>query len=445
MKIKEIRDRALACIGEAKAIQDKAAGRAMNADEVAQIKAKLDEADRLNAEAAALEEADATAARLSAALSAPQGRRTAPEPVAAATPPAPGVPVARIEPGQDRAALRPWESWGHMAQAVAREKLGSPRDVRLNAAIVPAFESDGVDGGYLVPPEISKTIVQKVFAEDSLAAKCDSITLTQSNAIELPVDTTTPWGTKGVQVYWDGEGDTIKSSKGELDLFEAKTQRVTAMVAMTGELLQDAPALSGYLASKVPVKIDYKLTEGILNGTGTKQPLGMLKSAFKIATPKEGAQVADTIVKANIDKMWSSMYAPFRSGAFWLINQDCEPQLEALAITGTNSGVFPVYLPPNGVAGAPYATLKGRPVYITEACAALGDEGDIVLINPSTYCLVKRGGMQSDVSIHFLFDTNATAFRFILRVGGQPWFNAPIDRAKGVTKLSGVVSLAARA
>lgn len=445
MKIKEMKDRALACVGEAKAIQDKAAGRAMTADEVSQIKAKLDEADRLNAEAAALEEAEATQARLSAALSTPAGRATRPEPApqAAAT----GVTGHRIEAGADHRAARPWESWGHMAQAVAAadRSHGQVMDIRLNAAVVPAYESDGADGGFLIPPEFSKTVVQKVLAEESLAGKCDSIVLSQSNAIELPVDTTTQWGSKGVQVYWDGEGSTIKDSKTDLELFQARANRVTAMVVTSGELLQDASALSGYLSSKVPTKIDYALTDKILNGTGTRQPLGMLKSAFKVAVPKETSQTADTINKTNIDKMWSAMYAPWRAGAFWMINQDCEPQLEALAITGTNSGVFPVYLPPNGVAGAPYATIKGRPVVVSEACAALGDEGDIVLINPMTYLLVKRGGLQSDVSIHFRFDTNETAFRFILRIGGQPWFNAPVTRAKGAQTLSGVVSLAARA
>lgn len=436
MKIKEMRDRALACVNEAQGIQDKAAGRALSADELSQIKAKLDEADKLNAEAKALEDAESVTARLAAAKAQPAGRAVRPEPVTA-----PAVQASRIDGGADHRADRPWESFGHMAQAVRDVYLGRGMDVRLNAAVVPATESVGSEGGFLVPPDTRTQIVQKVFAEDSLAGQVDSLAI-GSNSIELPVDTTTQWGTRGIQVYWEGEGAALKDSKWDFDRFQARASKISAFVATTDELLEDTTALSGYLSTKVPEKIDYKLTDAILNGSGVGQPLGMLKSAFKVAVPKENAQVADTIVKANIDKMWSTMYAPFRKRGIWIINQDCEPQLDAMVVT---SNGFPAYLPPGGLSSAPYATLKGRPVLVTEAASALGDEGDILFVDPMTYCLVTRGGLRSDVSIHFLFDTDRTAFRFVMRVGGQPWFKDPIDRAKGANKLSGVVSLAARA
>jgi HK97 family phage major capsid protein len=57
--------------------------------------------------------------------------------------------------------------------------------------------------------------------------------------------------------------------------------------------------------------------------------------------------------------------------------------------------------------------------------------------------VVKAGGIRQDVSIHLFFDYDITAFRFVLRVGGQPWWNAPITRQNGLSR-SPFVTLAAR-
>ena len=41
---------------------------------------------------------------------------------------------------------------------------------------------------------------------------------------------------------------------------------------------------------------------------------------------------AATILKENIDKMWARCHSKWRAGAVWLVNQDVEPQLEAMAV-----------------------------------------------------------------------------------------------------------------
>ena len=87
----------------------------------------------------------------------------------------------------------------------------------------------------------------------------------------------------------------------------------------------------------------------------------------------------------------------------------------------------------------------GRPVVVTEACAALGTSGDIILWDPKGYLsVVKTGGVRSDVSIHLWFDQSVTAFRFVMRMNGQPWLGAAVARKNGSNTLSTVVALAAR-
>jgi HK97 family phage major capsid protein len=94
---------------------------------------------------------------------------------------------------------------------------------------------------------------------------------------------------------------------------------------------------------------------------------------------------------------------------------------------------------------APYGTLLGRPVVPIQSCKTVGDVGDIIFASLPQYCAaVKTGGVQQDVSMHLWFDYATTAFRFILRVGGQPWWRAPITPKNGTNTLAPFVTLAAR-
>ena len=51
---------------------------------------------------------------------------------------------------------------------------------------------------------------------------------------------------------------------------------------------------------------------------------------------------------------------------------------------------------------------------------------------------------KTDVSIHLWFDQDLVAYRFTLRVGGQPWWAAPITMRSGRNTQSPFVALAAR-
>jgi hypothetical protein len=58
--------------------------------------------------------------------------------------------------------------------------------------------------------------------------------------------------------------------------------------------------------------------------------------------------------------------------------------------------------------------------------------------------VVKAGGLRSDVSMHLWFDQNLTAFRFVLRMNGQPWLSSAITRKNGSNTLSHFVNLQTR-
>ena len=79
-----------------------------------------------------------------------------------------------------------------------------------------------------------------------------------------------------------------------------------------------------------------------------------------------------------------------------------------------------------------------------EYAATLGDVGDIIFADLNEDIAVTKGGVKADQSMHFFFDQNMRAFRFVLRVGGQPWLSAAIARKNGSNTLSHFVTLQAR-
>lgn len=347
-----------------------------------------------------------------------------------------------------------WRSFGEFAASVrsASARSGSI-DPRLIANAPTTYGSEGIgeDGGFAVPPDFRTAIMEKVMGEESLLSRTDQM-ITTSNSVTFPADETTSWDSSGgIQAYWSDEAAQLTQSKPALKEKQLRLHKLTCLIPVTEELLDDAPTLDSYLRRKVPEKFDYKIQNAIFNGSGAGQPVGILNSNALVTVAKDTStspvQPADTIRYKNIVDMWSRMYGPCRSNAVWLVNQDIEPELYTLQFTEGASSPVPVYLPANGASATPYATLMGRPVVPIQSASTLGDKGDIVLADLTKYLsVVKTGGVRSDVSMHLYFDYDTAAYRFIMRIAGMPWWDSAITPASGSSNtLSCFVTLAERA
>lgn len=318
---------------------------------------------------------------------------------------------------------------GHVSRQLANAQEA------LAAASTYGSEDSGSDGGFAVPPDFRTAIMEAVMGEESLLSRCDQVTVA-GNSFTAPMDTTTDWQTSGgIQAFWGTEAGVKTQSKPSLQERTAKLNKVYALVPMTDELVEDAPAMDAYLRRKAPAKIAFKVNLAIVQGDGVGKPLGFLNSPALVSVAKESGQQADTLVANNVIKMYSRMYAPSRNKAVWLINQDIEPQLYKLSLPGTdNTGNAVtgwgglVYTPANGLSSSPFGTLFGRPVIPTQAMETLGDKGDIAFVDLTQYLALLKGGVNPkvDVSMHLWFDQDMTAFRFVLRVGGMPWWDAAV-------------------
>lgn len=416
------------------------ANRDMTEDELGQIEGNASEVERIGRQIAARERVNLAGAGT--------GRRTTAEPAAAATTAAGSG--TRTVPATARAAdAGRWgfNNLGDFAVSVRAAVLGNGVDQRLqNAATTYSSEGVGADGGFAVPPDMRTDIMSKIFAEDSLVQRTDRIP-TSSNTLVLPIDMTTPWqSTGGIQAYWTGEAQTKTQSKVALEPLTMRTNTLAALVPVTEELLEDAPAMDSYLRRKVPEKMDFKLSYGIAWGGGVGMPLGWMNSPALVTVAAESAQTAATVNVTNVLKMMGRMPTPSRQTAVWLIHPDAEVQLPLMTV-----GQQPVYMPPGGVADAPLGRLFGRPVIPHQICKTLGTLGDIMFVDLNQYLSVLKtggardqNGMRSDVSIHLWFDQDMVAYRFTIRMAGQPWWSAATAMLSGSNTMSPFVTLAAR-
>lgn len=332
--------------------------------------------------------------------------------------------------------------FGEFASTVlnATKNGGSALERLENVATTYGTESVGGDGGFLVPPEFATQIWQKVRGEGSLMSRTAQFN-TGRNSLTFPKDETTPWeNSSGIRVFWEQEGDQATASKAKFELETARLHKLMALIKVTEELMDDAIGLDSYLRFWTPVKMETRMNTAIVRGTGAGQPQGILNASSLITVSKEASQDAATVIMPNINKMWNRLYAPLRSNAVWLINQEVEPMLDGMAFvpaavapgSAATDSSTPVYLPGGSIAGRGYATLKGAPVVPVQPCSQLGTLGDIILTDLQQYMTLTKGqGIQTDTSMHLHFDQAIETFRFIFRVTGQPLWNSTIAAEQG--------------
>lgn len=333
-----------------------------------------------------------------------------------------------------------FENAGQFYKDVISAKTGNISET-LRAANG-ANEKIGEDGGYLVPPDFTTAIDKLVDNGDESLVPLTRQFSTRGNSYSLPVSETVPWGSEGIQAFWEGEAAQYNKSKPQLKSVEMKLHKLTALVPVTEELLEDAENIASYINEVAPQAVVSKINNAIISGTGVGQPLGFLNSGFKVKVPKVNMQTADTVIFENVNDMLGRLLPNAFNGAFWAIHPAVWPQLRTMKF-GDDS---PIYLPNNSVSGSPYGTLYGLPVKgMMGAVKALGDEGDISLINLKYYTtIMKKAGIQQSISTHVYFDTDEVAFKFRVRMAGQCHFSKPVNPENGTFNMSGIVTLEAR-
>ena len=178
----------------------------------------------------------------------------------------------------------------------------------------------GAEGGFAVPPEFRTEIARKLASPLSLASYCNVIE-TSSNSLSIPTEETTPWQTTGgIQAYWENEAAPIPPTKPLLSQATLRLNKLSCLVPVSDELIEDATALASYLEGKAADK---------------------LITVTKETTPT--TQANGTVILPNIVNVWTRVLGSWRTNAVWLVNDDVIPggeKLSGATRPGERSGCF---------------------------------------------------------------------------------------------------------
>ena len=321
----------------------------------------------------------------------------------------------------------------------------NPDRAKLDAlyAIQNAYSSkDPATGGFLIPESMRSDIMMLALESSVVRPRATVITM-ESPTQSIPfVDVTTNSGSVfgGMTFAWTAEQSEIIASQAKFGRVKLESNKLTGGARVPNELFSDATALSTWLNKAAPMGLAFYEDQAFLNGDGGNEPLGVYKSGAAITVAKESGQSANTIVPANIFKMYARMLPQSLGSAVWLVNQTCLPQLLGLSIS-VGTGGAPIALV--NVHASPTMTLLGRPLIVTEKNPALSAEGDLAFVDFSYYLIGDRQAVSMESSTHSRFMNDETELKIIERVDGRPWVQSALTPVNGDT-LSPVVKLGAR-
>ena len=216
--------------------------------------------------------------------------------------------------------------------------------------VVNALE-EGTDseGGYLVPDEYERTLVEAL-EEENVFRQLANVIRTSSGDRKIPVV-----ATKGTASWIDEEGAYTESddSFGQVSIGAYK---VGTMIKVSEELLNDSVFdLESYIAKEFARRIGAKEEEAFFTGDGSGKPLGVLAATGGAETGVTAAS-STAITADELMDLFYSLKSPYRKKAVWVLN---DSTIKAVRKLKDSTGQY--LWQPSLMAGTP-DTLLGRPV-----------------------------------------------------------------------------------
>lgn len=317
-----------------------------------------------------------------------------------------------------------FQSAGDFLSTLAKAGNRIDQDKRLCHIVQTSGQHTTSNDGLMIPAELMPEInvLGKGLSQDIVSLF--DVKATERNSVEIRRVAATTRGSAsvGMVVGRADEVATFTASRETFELDTVKLDKLYVYSEVSEEDLEDFAMLESHLTQTAPELLRIKMGEDIISGNGVGRNLGFTQGSDYVTSTRTTSSRVKPEDIAN-------MYARHIKGknSFWLVNHGVWAQLPIMQIGDT-----PVFQADysNGMAGR----LLGLPVYTSEDCAAMGTTGDIYLVNPDGYCaLQKVGGQKFNTSIHVKFDSDVTAFKWTMRFGGIPKYNAPYTPRKGST------------
>ena len=355
------------------------------------------------------------------------------------------------EAKDDKKGLKVFASLGDQLKAIYDTRKTGVVDKRLqqvNDAVLGTNGANGADGGFALQTDFAGMILESAVQQSPLLNRLDRYTCSSpANAMRWLSAAETDVSKSvfgGVQMYWAAEGATVAASKPQFREMKMDLEKMMGFAYCTDEMLQDAAFLTGFFGNAFTLAAERLLIDSVISGDGVGKPLGLLNSKAMITVAKEDGQAAGTFLGANAIKMQARAMPRNRDRLVWLMHPDVEEQLPYLSIQSGEAAKF-LWNPEGGLGNFDTQRVLNKPVLFEDSCSALGNKGDIMLVDPFQYILLTKGTAKQDWSVHVEFLTDQNCFRMIYRCNGAPKAETPLTIKNSTKTRSPYITLAARA
>ena len=263
------------------------------------------------------------------------------------------------------------------------------------------------EGGYLVPDEFEKTLVEAL-EEENIFRKLATVIKTSSGDRKIPVV-----ASKGSASWVDEEG-LIPESDDSFGQVSIGAYKLGTLVKVSNELLNDSVFnLEAYISKEFGRRCGAKEEDAFFNGDGTGKPTGILHASLGAETGVT-TDAVDKITADEIIDLFYSLKAPYRKRAVWVLNDSTVKAIRKLKDGNGN------YLwQPALTQGSP-DTILGRPVYTSAYMPTIAAGARTVIFGDLNYYWVAdRQGRTFKKLSELYATTDQTGFMATQRVDGK--------------------------
>lgn len=305
-------------------------------------------------------------------------------------------------------AIEVEEKTGRASNGYKKSFWNMMRSKMVNPTVMDALQvGTDTEGGYLVPDEYEKTLVEAL-EEENILRKLAHVINTASGDRKIPVV-----ASKGNASWVDEEG-AITDSDDSFSQVSIGAYKLGTLIKVSNELLNDSVFnLEAYISKEFARRIGNKEEDAFFNGDGVGKPVGIFNKTGGASVGVTAAS-ATAITADEIIDLFYSLKAPYRKKAVWVLNDSTVKAIRKLKDANGN------YLwQPALTAGTP-DTILGRPVYTSAFVPEIKAGAKTIAFGDfSYYWIADRQGRNFKKLSELYAATDQTGFVATQRVDGK--------------------------
>lgn len=263
------------------------------------------------------------------------------------------------------------------------------------------------EGGYLVPDEYERTLVEAL-EEENIFRQMAKVIKTSSGDRKIPVV-----ASKGTASWIDEEG-AFPESDDSFGQVSIGAYKLGTMIKVSEELLNDSVFdLQSYISREFARRIGAKEEEAFFTGDGKGKPLGVLAATGGAETGVTAAS-ATAVTADELMDLYYSLKSPYRKKSVWVLN---DSTIKAIRKLKDSNGQY--LWQPSLTAGTP-DTILGRPVKTSAYMPAIAAGAKTIAFGDFSYYWIADRQGRSFKRLNELFAaTGQVGFLASQRVDGK--------------------------